>query len=340
MTPVDYLVLRTLRRALPKEFVRWLARHRIGIKPGLETREPSQAAERYQEALAAHGRALRDACVLVDGYGGSYGIAIELLQRGARHVVLSDPYATPDQRANHALASRAGRYLRVHGSRAEANPDFITLFNREIGEAPTSLLGPAKERPAEERGTFGGIFDALAAAGPRSEAEGVPGQGGPRSGRRPGGRQPAEARRPAGAARGEPWMPVDLVLSSSVYEHLRRPEEQTEALTQLTASTGFHVHFVDLRDHYFRRPFEMLCYSEGAWRRFFNPPTNLNRLRLGDYEKVFLKHFRKVHCEVMERDAAAFVRTRRRIRPEFLTGDEDRDSVTQIAVHAWEPIHR
>src|SRR3989304_2148184 len=299
MAPVDSLVLRTLRRALPKEFVRWLARHRIGIKPGLETREPSQAAERYQEALAAHGRALRDACVLVDGYGGSYGIAIELLQRGARHVVLSDPYATPDQRANHALASRAGRYLRVHGSRAEANPDFITLFNREIGEAPTSLLGPAKERPAEERGTFGGIFDALAAAGPRSEAEGVPGPGGPRSGRPPGGRQaaqarragraarggggggaggraapggappgggrpPAEARRPAGAARGEPWMPVDLVLSSSVYEHLRRPEEQAEGLTQPAASPGFHVHFVDLRDHYFRRPFEMLCYSEGA----------------------------------------------------------------------------
>jgi len=38
------------------------------------------------------------------------------------------------------------------------------------GEAPTSLLGPATER---------GIFDAFAAAGPRSEAEGVPGQGGP-----------------------------------------------------------------------------------------------------------------------------------------------------------------
>ena len=55
------------------------------------------------------------------------------------------------------------------------------------GEAPKPLLGPARER---------GIFDALAAAGrsprragarlrrrpergPRSEAEGVPGQGGP-----------------------------------------------------------------------------------------------------------------------------------------------------------------
>ena len=68
------------------------------------------------------------------------------------------------------------------------------------GEAPTSLLGPAKERPAEERGTSGGIFDAFAAAGPRSKAEGAPGQGGPRSGRRPGGRQPAGARRPAGEA--------------------------------------------------------------------------------------------------------------------------------------------
>ncbi|HKZ55540.1 MAG TPA: hypothetical protein VJ123_08685 [Anaerolineales bacterium] len=275
MTPVDYLVLRTLRRMLPRGFVRWLVRHRIGIKPGLETREPFQAAERYQEALAADGRTLRDACVLVYGYGGSYGIAVELLLRGARHVVLSDPYATPDHRADQALAARAGRYLRVHGSRVEANTEFITLFNCDIGEA-----------------------------------------------------------------RDEPWRPVDLVLSSSVYEHLRRPEEQTEALAQLTAPTGFHVHFVDLRDHYFRRPFEMLCYSEGAWRRFFNPPSNLNRLRLGDYEMVFLKHFRQVRCEVIERDPAAFGRTRPRIRPEFLTGDEDRDCVTQIAVHAWEPIRR
>jgi len=66
------------------------------------------------------------------------------------------------------------------------------------GEAPTSLLGPTEERPASERGTYGGIFDALAAAGPRSVAEGVPGQGGPRSGSRPGGQQPAGARRPAG----------------------------------------------------------------------------------------------------------------------------------------------
>jgi len=66
------------------------------------------------------------------------------------------------------------------------------------GEAPRPLLGPAKERPAEERGTSGGIFDALAAAGPRSGAEGVLGQGGPRSGHRHGGLPPAGARRPAG----------------------------------------------------------------------------------------------------------------------------------------------
>ena len=53
------------------------------------------------------------------------------------------------------------------------------------GGAPTSLLGPAKERPAGARGTCGGIFDAPAAAGPRSGAEGVPGQGGPAGGENP-----------------------------------------------------------------------------------------------------------------------------------------------------------
>src|SRR3989304_9397070 len=57
------------------------------------------------------------------------------------------------------------------------------------GEALTSLFSPAQDR---------GIFDALAAEGPRSEAEGVPGQGGPRSGRRPGGGPPPRGGRAGG----------------------------------------------------------------------------------------------------------------------------------------------
>jgi len=65
--------------------------------------------------------------------------------------------------------------------------------------------------------------------------------------------------------------PCDLVLSSSVYEHLDDPLAITRALAALTSPDGAHVHFVDLRDHFFKYPFEMLCYSDKVWQRWLNP---------------------------------------------------------------------
>ena len=128
---------------------------------------------------------------------------------------------------------------------------------------------------------------------------------------------------------------VDLVLSSSVYEHLDDLKGITAALVSLTAPVGSHLHFIDLSDHYFRFPFEMLCYSEQTWRRWLNPSSNHNRCRLPDYQKIFTRHFRKVDIEIQESDIRAFELIRSRIRPEFLTGDAQIDAVTKIAVAAY-----
>jgi hypothetical protein len=133
--------------------------------------------------------------------------------------------------------------------------------------------------------------------------------------------------------------PVDLVLSSSVYEHLEDVEGITRALARETVPGGTHLHFVDLRDHFFRYPFEMLCYSEAAWRSWLNPTSNHNRCRLGDYQRVFAESFEQVEIEVLERDPAAFARARARILPQFLTGDPQVDSVTQIYVLARKSNH-
>jgi len=65
--------------------------------------------------------------------------------------------------------------------------------------------------------------------------------------------------------------PVDLVLSSSVYEHLDDGEGITHALATLTRPGGVQLHFVDLRDHFFKYPFEMLTFSETVWRLWLNP---------------------------------------------------------------------
>lgn len=132
---------------------------------------------------------------------------------------------------------------------------------------------------------------------------------------------------------------VDVVLSTSVYEHLNDVEGITAALAALTRPNGVQLHFVDLRDHFFKYPFEMLCYDEATWRTWFNPTSNHNRYRLWDYQRVFDRCFAKVKIQVNQRDADAFDRTRERIRPEFISGNDQIDSVTLIQVLATLPLH-
>jgi hypothetical protein len=127
---------------------------------------------------------------------------------------------------------------------------------------------------------------------------------------------------------------VDLVLSTSVYEHLDDVEGITSALTKLTKPGGSHLHFVDLRDHYFKLPFEMLAYSESTWKNFLNPTSNLNRYRLPSYQRIFESHFKQVNVNVLARQENEFKQMGNRIRPEFLTGDISIDSVTLIELFA------
>ena len=137
------------------------------------------------------------------------------------------------------------------------------------------------------------------------------------------------------AARG--LKPFDLVVSASVFEHLDNVPSLTATLAALTTLQGMHIHFVDLRDHYFKLPFEMLTFSEGVWKNWLNPTSNLNRFRLRDYRRVFESLFDEVDIQVLEREPDAFAAARPRIRPEFLTGDVEHDSVTLIRVVAHSP---
>jgi hypothetical protein len=130
---------------------------------------------------------------------------------------------------------------------------------------------------------------------------------------------------------------VDLVLSTSVYEHLNDVDGITHALAKLTAPQGTHLHFVDMRDHYFKYPFAMLAFSERIWKNFLNPTSNLNRFRLTNYRDVFGAYFQKVGITVLNRQEEEFRAARSRIRPEFLTGDETIDSATLIHVLAEFP---
>jgi hypothetical protein len=132
--------------------------------------------------------------------------------------------------------------------------------------------------------------------------------------------------------------PVDIVLSSSVYEHLDDVTGITRALAGLTKPDGTQIHFVDLRDHFFKYPFEMLRFSENLWRGWLNPSSNHNRYRLWDYRRVFASCFGQVKIEVLAREVEAFEKVKPHLRREFVSGDPEQDAVTLIQVIASKPL--
>ncbi|MBL8080128.1 MAG: hypothetical protein JNM55_19320 [Anaerolineales bacterium] len=131
---------------------------------------------------------------------------------------------------------------------------------------------------------------------------------------------------------------IECVLSTSVFEHLDDVDGITFSLAKITMPSGFQLHFIDLRDHYFKFPFEMLTFSEKVWRNFLNPTSNLNRYRLPSYENIFKKYFENIYIDVLARQDNEFNKMRHRIRPEFLTNDLSVDSVTLIDVYAELPV--
>ena len=131
---------------------------------------------------------------------------------------------------------------------------------------------------------------------------------------------------------------VDFVISSSVYEHVDDVEGITHALAGLTKPEGLQIHYVDLRDHFFKYPFEMLRFSESTWHRWLNPSTNHNRYRLWGYRDAFKACFEQVEIKVLTREEKAFRKLLPRIRPEFVSGKMEEDAVGVILVIASKPL--
>ncbi len=85
---------------------------------------------------------------------------------------------------------------------------------------------------------------------------------------------------------------VDCSCSNEVLEHV--PLDQlVELLAALrSVTTGITVHSIDYSDHYARSDgglsrFNFLRYSDEEWRRYNPPRQYVNRLRHGDYLKLF-----------------------------------------------------
>jgi len=268
-----YLALRVFRRLLPSWLTRWMLEVGFVLQPGLETREPEQAVERYLAALRAEGFTIARRDVLVFGYGGDFGVGVLLLRAGASSVTLCDRFARPSRHRNARWVAAAPEYFQMVGAVGQPDGSRLRVLHEDI-------------------------------------------------------RRSAQGADPA----------FDVVLSSSVFEHLDDVEGVVVALATLTRQDGIHLHYIDVRDHYFHLPFEMLAFSETTWRRYLNPGSNLNRLRPWAYETVFTRHFSRVTLQAIQSERDAFLRARRRIRPEFLCGDEVLDSAGIILLMASGPL--
>jgi hypothetical protein len=130
---------------------------------------------------------------------------------------------------------------------------------------------------------------------------------------------------------------MDFVVSSSVYEHVDDVEGITHALASLTKTGGTQIHFVDLRDHFFKYPFEMLRFSENTWRKWLNPSSNHNRYRLWNYRSAFEACFERVEIKILFSEENAFRKLLPHIRPEFISNNMDENYASLILVIASNP---
>lgn len=268
-----YLFLRVLRHLMPEVIARFLLKRRWIIRPGLESSDPFAAVDKYINTLEKHGKSIKEQRILVFGYGGRFAVGVELLSRGASHVVLCDHVMSLDRERNVELLPKYNNYLDDNNGEAIPRSEYITLLHGDIRDVKVQ----------------------------------------------------------------EKIHAVDLVLSTSVYEHLDDVEGITHALTKLTTPEGTQLHFVDLRDHYFKYPFEMLKYSEAIWKKFLNPTSNLNRFRLDDYKQIFDSNFQVVVITALEKLVDEFRKSQESIRPEFKRGDESVDSVTLLQIFSSRP---
>ncbi len=269
---LPYILPRLVRHFLPEKVTRTLLLRGVIIRPGLETRAPREAAERYQRDLRSAGIEITGRNILVLGYGGRFALACQLLKMGASHITLCEYAARPDEKANAALLPEFEKYLTHSLGKTHPRDEWITLLEGDIREL-------AKDRTLKK---------------------------------------------------------VDIVFSTSVFEHLVDPVGILEALINLTVDKGIHLHYIDLRDHFFKFPFEMLTYTTQTWKNWLNPTSNLNRWRLPAYERLFQERFNQVQIEITERNLSAWNETADRILTEYKTGDPQVDSVTQIRVIAGE----
>jgi ubiquinone/menaquinone biosynthesis C-methylase UbiE len=140
-------------------------------------------------------------------------------------------------------------------------------------------------------------------------------------------------------ATGLPTGTIDLVLSRSVLEHIRNIPEILREQYRILRSGGHILHIVDLRDHLFKYPFEMLTFSRHTWERILTNPRHgsgyQNRLRVDDYMEMLRDAgFKDIGFESLGRDSRGFQKIKPKVHTDFRSKNDETMSFVIIALWA------
>ena len=119
---------------------------------------------------------------------------------------------------------------------------------------------------------------------------------------------------------GLPDDAVDLVFSISVLEHLRNPEGVLDETRRILRPGGWFISTVDMRDHYFKYPWEMLKYSERQWRLLTTQHGGsgyLNRWRIHNWRQALEERGFRVNLEATQQFDSTILQERPLLDPEF-----------------------
>ncbi|MBL8028958.1 MAG: class I SAM-dependent methyltransferase, partial [Fibrobacteres bacterium] len=122
---------------------------------------------------------------------------------------------------------------------------------------------------------------------------------------------------------------VDIIVSRSVLEHITNPSAAIREQARILKKGGVFIHFIDLRDHIFKWPFEMLTFSKQTWENSLTNPKNgagyQNRLRSDDWFSLFssINGFTDIKIDVLTENPNAFKSIKGRLDKEFSGKDPE-----------------
>ena len=102
-----------------------------------------------------------------------------------------------------------------------------------------------------------------------------------------------------------PFGHIDIVVSSSVLEHVSNLNKLLEEVTSVSKPEVKMLHIVDYRDHFFKYPYHFLQFSHYVWNNFLNP-GDLTRTRQSEHLRIFDQYGYKTEILYEKKDPKEF----------------------------------